>query len=216
MDRTAELRDIVKTHGPVALAKLLVEDGDSHGISEAELTDAITSHAKAQYQNLTEAQAFDKVFSASDEQGLLLRKAHALAKGSPYNFVDRTPMVTYGVDAMHAAVSDTESSEAYRQLEALIAGLRATSPWLTAQQLFAAVCANHPKNTALAARAVHQATGVSVLAAGATAFDELKAKAAELRKTQPNLTEAQAFDKVYTDPANIEIAKRERRESAPR
>jgi hypothetical protein len=61
-----------------------------------------------------------------------------------------------------------------------------------------------------------EATGEVVLAAGATAFDEIKAKAAELRKTQPNLTEAHAFEKVYVDPANIELAKRERVESALR
>jgi uncharacterized protein YidB (DUF937 family) len=55
--------------------------------------------------------------------------------------------------------------------------------------------------------------GTGAGANGVTAFDEFKAKAAELRKTQPNLTEAQAFAKVYEDPANIEIAKRERAES---
>jgi hypothetical protein len=48
-----------------------------------------------------------------------------------------------------------------------------------------------------------------------TAYAELMAKATEYRKVHPELTEAQAFEKVYTDPANIEIAKRERRESVP-
>jgi hypothetical protein len=46
------------------------------------------------------------------------------------------------------------------------------------------------------------------------AYDEFLAKAAEYRKLHPELSEAQAFDKVYTDPANVTLAKRERMESA--
>lgn len=42
----------------------------------------------------------------------------------------------------------------------------------------------------------------------ATAMDEMTAKAAELKKADPKLTEAQAFDKAYNDPANTEIAQR--------
>jgi hypothetical protein len=148
--------------------------------------------------------------------GLRCASRAPFTKGDPYNFVDTTPLVVGGADAMHQAIDDTENSEAYRQIEAMVRRLRATSSYLSPQQLYAAVMREHPKDTALAARAVHRATGEVVLAAGATAYDELMAKAAELRKTQPNLTEAQAFDKVYTDPANIEIAKRERVESAPR
>lgn len=41
-----------------------------------------------------------------------------------------------------------------------------------------------------------------------TAMDEMTAKAAELKKADPKLTEAQAFDKAYNDPANTEIAQR--------
>lgn len=43
-----------------------------------------------------------------------------------------------------------------------------------------------------------------------TPYEELVAKAAELRKTQPQLTEAQAFAKVYADPANKKIVQAER------
>jgi hypothetical protein len=45
-----------------------------------------------------------------------------------------------------------------------------------------------------------------------TPYDELVAKAAELRKIDPKLTEAQAFAKVYQDPANKKLAQRERQE----
>lgn len=47
------------------------------------------------------------------------------------------------------------------------------------------------------------------------AYDELVAKATELRKSEPKLTPAAAFAKVYEDPANIEIVRRERGENRP-
>jgi hypothetical protein len=43
-----------------------------------------------------------------------------------------------------------------------------------------------------------------------TPMDELNAKAAEYRKANPTLSPHQAFAKVYEDPANAEIVKRER------
>jgi hypothetical protein len=50
---------------------------------------------------------------------------------------------------------------------------------------------------------------------GATALDELNTKADELRKKETGLSQAQAFAKVYADPANAEIVKRERAENRP-
>jgi hypothetical protein len=47
-------------------------------------------------------------------------------------------------------------------------------------------------------------------------YEALKAKAEELRKVKPELSEQQAFAKVYTDPANAEIAKAERGASLAR
>jgi hypothetical protein len=79
---------------------------------------------------------------------VLLRNAHALTKG----VADITPLVVGSPDAMHSAVSDTEQSEAYRQLEAMAARLRATSPWLSADQAFARVFEN-PVHAKLAAKA---------------------------------------------------------------
>lgn len=48
-----------------------------------------------------------------------------------------------------------------------------------------------------------------------TAYDELVAKAQELQKSDPKLTFPSAFSKVYEDPSNIEIVKRERGENRP-
>ena len=45
-----------------------------------------------------------------------------------------------------------------------------------------------------------------------SALDELNLKAAELRKSKPDLTEAQAFEKVMLDPANRELMAREKQE----
>jgi len=43
----------------------------------------------------------------------------------------------------------------------------------------------------------------------------ITAKAAELRKADPSLTEAQAFSRAYTDPANKALAKAERAKNRP-
>jgi hypothetical protein len=47
------------------------------------------------------------------------------------------------------------------------------------------------------------------------AYAALMAKAAELRKVKPDLTEAQAFEKIYADPANAELVKKERLKNRP-
>jgi hypothetical protein len=48
------------------------------------------------------------------------------------------------------------------------------------------------------------------------ALDDLNALAAEERRRNPKLTKAQAFTKAYTDPANAQLAQRERRANRPR
>jgi hypothetical protein len=49
-----------------------------------------------------------------------------------------------------------------------------------------------------------------------SAYGELQAKAAEYRKAHPELSEAQSFAKVYVDPTNAALSKRERDEARPR
>jgi hypothetical protein len=51
--------------------------------------------------------------------------------------------------------------------------------------------------------------------AGGTAFDELNAKAAEYRKAHPEMTQEQAFAKVFSSPENRALAARERSENRP-
>lgn len=47
----------------------------------------------------------------------------------------------------------------------------------------------------------------------ATAYDKIMAKAEDLRKQDPKLTVAKAFEKAYTDPANVELVKQHKEES---
>lgn len=48
------------------------------------------------------------------------------------------------------------------------------------------------------------------------ALDELNALAEQERKRNPGMTKAQSFAKVYTDPANSELARAERQQNRPR
>jgi hypothetical protein len=81
MTRDQHLQKIAE-HGVVALAKMLAEDGDSRGISETEFTALVTAEAKRAHPQLSEAQAFAKVFSASTDDGAALRRAHATIKNA--------------------------------------------------------------------------------------------------------------------------------------
>ena len=56
---------------------------------------------------------------------------------------------------------------------------------------------------------------IETVATTGTAYDQLMIKASEARRADPSLSQAQAFKKVYEDPSNIEIAKRERLENRP-
>jgi hypothetical protein len=49
-----------------------------------------------------------------------------------------------------------------------------------------------------------------------TAYAELMLKAEAYQTAHPELSISQAFSKVYTDRGNVELAKRERRESVSR
>jgi hypothetical protein len=91
--------------------------------------------------------AFAKLFESEES----VRRACGVLKAMPF-VGDPTPLMVGGPDATHEAIDSTEQSEAYRQLEAMAARLRATSPWLSADQAFAAVFEN-PAHSKLAAKA---------------------------------------------------------------
>ena len=70
-------------------------------------------------------------------------------------------------------------------------------------------------NAAAKEGGVFKEFGASGASGPQNAVDELKAKAAELRKADPKLTPSQAFAKAYIDPANAKLAARERSENRP-
>ena len=55
---------------------------------------------------------------------------------------------------------------------------------------------------------VFEEFGSAQKGAAATAKGEMQAKVDEMRKANPKLSQAQAFDKVYTDRANVDLKKR--------
>jgi hypothetical protein len=141
------IHSIMKSAGIAATCAVIVAKG-STTISQDELVAAVSTVAHERWPQLTEAQAFDKVYSDRGEEGRVLRQAIDVAKAMPF-VADLAPLVVGGVDAMHAAVSDTESSEAYAQLQQI-----GRDRWPTASeaQQFANAFAD-PKNAALAAKA---------------------------------------------------------------
>jgi hypothetical protein len=147
-ERTEKLLSIGTIGGAVAMAKVLVADNNAHGLSETEYTAILTQHAQKLYPDKTPDSAFAKLFADNGPDGTVLRKAHALTKLSPF---DVQPTMVGGPDAMHEA-NDSEQSEASRQLGEMAERLRATSPWLGADQAFARVFTD-PANAVLAAKA---------------------------------------------------------------
>jgi hypothetical protein len=139
---------LVKSAGIVAVAKAIVDEGRSYGIDEHEFTRLATEHAQRAYPNMSADAAFAKVFSDNGPDGVMLRKAHALTKSR----FDLEPVYVGGPDATHEAINSTEQSEAYAQLEAMAAKLRASSPWLSSEQAFARTFED-PKNAAIARKA---------------------------------------------------------------
>jgi hypothetical protein len=149
MRTTSEtLESIMKDGGIAGVCAAVVSKG-STTISEHELVEAVSKVAAERYPELSSAQAFAKIYSDGGEEGRVLRSAINVAKLSVF---DLAPVYVGGPDAMHEAIDATEQSEAYAQLEAMASKLRASSPWLSAEQAFAKVFED-PKNGKLAAKA---------------------------------------------------------------
>jgi hypothetical protein len=142
------LHSIMKDGGIAGVCAAVVSKG-STTISEHELVEAVSKVAAERYPELSSAQAFAKIYSDGGEEGRVLRSAINVAKLSVF---DLAPVYVGGVDATHEAIDATEQSEAYAQLEAMASKLRASSPWLSAEQAFAKVFED-PRNGKLAAKA---------------------------------------------------------------
>jgi hypothetical protein len=136
---------IAADNGPYGLAKILIDDGHAHQIDEHRFVRLVTDYAKRKHPELSGPVAFERVFVGDGEASRLLQKAHAICKAATANF--DVAIVEVGRET-ERAVSDTESSEAYRQLEALAAKLHEAATGqgkkLTKEQAFAASFEQHP------------------------------------------------------------------------
>ena len=139
--RADELSAIVKQYGIVAVCKFVIERTTS--ITEHQLTQMIGDYAKAHGSD------FVKMFTANDEVGLTLRKAHAVVKSAPFATLE--PRVSGGKDAV--AVNDPD--DALAKLTSLAAELRRSAPELSSAQAFDRIY-NDPKHRSLAEMERHQ------------------------------------------------------------
>jgi hypothetical protein len=147
------IEKIIKDHGGiVAVAKNITLTQDPCGINEHEFTRLVTEYAKTQHPNLTEAQAFEKVFAANDETGRTLRQAYAVTKALP-PVLDFQPMVVSGATTFQDALEDR--SEAYDAIVEMARKLRQRIPELTEAQAFERTLAD-PVNRAMAERALQR------------------------------------------------------------
>jgi hypothetical protein len=143
------LAKIAKDIGIVGVAKAIVSEQRNYGISESEFVGLVTAHAAKQHPGLRPDSAFAKLYESEES----VRRACGVLKAMPF-VADLTPVMVGSPAAMHEAVSDTESSEAYAQLETMAARMRESSSGFSfsADQAFARVFTD-PKNAVLAAKA---------------------------------------------------------------
>jgi hypothetical protein len=226
MSTSEHLDAIVKRFGPVQLAKHIVETGKAP-CSEADLVGAFTKAASEKF-NMPGERAFDKL-AAADASVL---RACALCKAAEYNEMLYGPGLPVQVVTGPATRDVDDPAEAEAARAELIRIGRRQWPRLSEQDAYERAFTD-PANAALTARLYHRPLPSSIYpmpnawlrgdgsqhaakADSGSAYGELMAKAEEYRNAHPELSIAQAFEKIYTDRANVELAKRERVESAPR
>jgi hypothetical protein len=140
MDRTTELRAIAKAGGIVAVAKAIIDENRSYGITEHEFVALATEHAKAAHPELTEAAAFAKLYQIPE-----VWRACAVLKSMPFA-ANVEPLFVGGADTRD--LSDT--SKAIEQLKQL--GARKWPSAKESDQFERAL--TDPANAVLARRAV--------------------------------------------------------------
>jgi hypothetical protein len=144
MDKTETLRDIAKAGGIIAVAKAIVDENRSYGISEHEFVALATEHAKAAHPELTEAAAFAKLYQIPE-----VWRACELLKTMPF-VADFTPLVVGGEANRGGDVNPDDPAKAIEQLKEL--GRRRWPSESESQQFERALTA--PENHKLARLAV--------------------------------------------------------------
>jgi hypothetical protein len=226
------VHSIMKSGGISATCAAIVSKGRT-SISQDDLVSAVGKVARQRWPELSEAQAFAKVYSDPTE-GRVLRQAINVAKDSLAQQMlgpGLPVQVVGGPDAMLDAVGNDQSEIEQARAELMRDG-RKQYPRLSENEVFERALTD-PRNAAIVERLYQRPTPTSIypmprqwLAGDGSqhakadhdsgAYGKLLAKAKELQASHTELSEAQAFEKIYTDRANIELAKRERRENAVR
>lgn len=121
---------------PVSVAKCIVDENKSFSITEEQLFGEIQKYASAnRLPGESAAQAFSRVFSADNDEGLAFRKAVAVCKGATLE-----PLMVGGA----AAQDVNDPKDALAQLNRLAEEQRRRSPELTLAQSFARVYSERP------------------------------------------------------------------------
>jgi hypothetical protein len=145
MNRQAELRDIAKADGGMAVITKNIIDRGSTTISEHEFSAALMTHCK------NDVRAFSKMLQTDVD----IKRAYGICKGYP-NTMSLEPVST---EVGNTNVED-DTAKAIAQLNELAEKQRALAPTLSTAQLFARVFAD-PANAQLAARAHRRPTASS-------------------------------------------------------
>jgi hypothetical protein len=142
MDRTESLRDIAKTSGIHAIAKAMVDENRSYGLTEVEFTEIATEDAVRKFPDAkTPAAAFSQMFTDNSPYGLTLRRAHAVVRAE--QLAKAMPTVISGGDLRDAG----DAAEAMDQLHEIG---RRMAPTATPEKQFSLAFSANPL---LAARA---------------------------------------------------------------
>jgi hypothetical protein len=221
----------VKAGSIAGVCAAIVAKGSTK-LSQDQIVEAVSKVAHERYPELSSAQAFSKVYSDQGAEGRVLRQAINVAKASLAETMlgPGLPVTVVGGSAAQDVNNATDAEQARAELMRIG---RKQYPRLDENQVFEAAFSD-PRNASTVARLYQRPTPTSIYPlpnewlrgegsqhakAGrgeATAYDNLMVKAEEYRNSHPELSVAQCFEKIYTDRANIELAKRERAESVPR
>ena len=146
MNRSETLQSIAKQAGGVtALCKRIAKDGSAGDISEHELTGLIVTAAKAAQPDLSDAQAFSRMFTDMSLAGEAMRKAITIAKSGPL------PDDEERDDEDAECDEGRDDDDAMDELHAKANELRKRLPHLSPEQCFAKVYED-PANRRLAMR----------------------------------------------------------------
>jgi hypothetical protein len=202
--------------GPVAFAKTICDTGRSYGVTEQEYVVSAGRWESEMY-----GLPGDRAFAQLCEREPVVVRACGVLKTAEFAV---KPQV-FGREAMNPD-QPTDMLAAYNEI---LRTIRERFPYRTGAQQLAMADeelarryhvrpeANHanvyamPLETRATEKHVEKRDGLR-----GDAYATLLAKAEQLRSERPELSVAQCFAEIYTDRANIELAKRERIESAPR